>query len=48
MEEYIKIKMEDALYRVEDTIKLIENKQLTNYQEVLDWLDKLNKLSVKY
>ncbi len=48
MEEYIKIKMEDALYRVEDTLKLLEKKQLTNYQEVLDWLDKLNKLSVKY
>jgi len=26
MEEYIKIKMEDALYRVEDTLKLLEKK----------------------
>lgn len=48
MEEYILIKMEDALDRVQDTIKLLEMKQLTNCQEVLDWLDELNKLSVKY
>ena len=40
--------MQDALDRVLDTVRLLEFYQLTDEQKVLDWLDELNKISVKY
>lgn len=46
--KFLIVKMQDALDRVLDTVRLLEFYQLTNEQKVLDWLDELNKISVKY
>lgn len=37
-----------ALYHVEQIIEYAEENNLTNSQEFLDFLDEINKLSVKY
>ena len=46
--KFLIVKMQDTLDRVLDTVRLLEFYQLTNEQKVLDWLDELNKISVKY
>lgn len=45
---YIQGLMDNSLNLIEYIIKIIEHKGLQNSQLVLDFLDKLNKLSVKY
>ena len=47
-DEYILSKMENALKEIEAVIQLLENKQYTNTQEAINWMDKLNALSCKW
>lgn len=37
-----------SIKMLEELMKQIEDAKLTNEQFVLDWLDKINELSVKY
>lgn len=40
--------MEQALHRLQQSIKYAEDNELTNSQEFLDFLDTINGLSVTY
>ena len=48
MENNLKLKLDIILHNLDNLIVEIENNKLTNKQWVLDFLDKLNKISVKY
>ena len=48
MENNLKLKSDIILHNLNNLIVEIENNKLTNKQWVLDVLDKLNKISVKY
>lgn len=48
MEEKIKTQFKCALIVVDSIIKLAEATKLVNEQWFLDYMDELNKLSVKY
>ena len=48
MENNLKLKSDIILHNLDNLIVEIENNKLTNKQWVLDFLDKLNKISVKY
>lgn len=48
MEEKIKTQFKQALITLESIIGLIEERGLINEQWFLDYMDELNKLSVKY
>lgn len=41
-------KISDSLSSVNDTVSYAENNNLINTQEFINFLDELNKLSVKY
>lgn len=40
--------LQSILNQVEDAIKFAETNQLTNTQEFINFLDKLNEFSVRY
>ena len=40
-------KLKQSIKYIEDLYKQIENAELLNDQRVLDWLDKLNEISVR-
>ena len=48
MENNLKLKSDIILHNLNNLIVEIENNKLTNKQWVLDFLDKLNKISIKY
>ena len=48
MEEKIKTQFKQMLITLESIIRSIEERGLTNEQWFLDYMDELNKLSVKY
>lgn len=48
MEEKIKTQFKCALITLDSTIKMVEENKLVNEQWFLDYMDELNKLSVKY
>ena len=48
MENNLKLKSDIILHNLDNLIEEIENKKLTKKKWVLDFFDKLNKISVKY
>lgn len=48
MEEKIKTQFKCALITLDSVIKMVEENKLINEQWFLDYMDELNKLSVKY
>lgn len=48
MEEKIKTQFKCALITLDSLIKIVEENKLINEQWFLDYMDELNKLSVKY
>lgn len=40
--------MDSLVMQIENIIEFAEENQLTNEQEFLDFVDKINKLSIKY
>lgn len=44
----LNIMMENVLHNLQQTIKYAEENNLTNTQEFLDFLDKINEISVSY
>lgn len=48
MEEKIKTQFKRALITLDSIIKMVEENKLVNEQWFLDYMDELNKLSVKY
>ena len=44
---YLHEEMDRIIRNIEHTCKLIDNYQLNNSQEYLNWLDRLNELSVR-
>jgi hypothetical protein len=48
MEEKIKTQFKCALITLNSAIKIVEENKLVNEQWFLDYMDELNKLSVKY
>lgn len=48
MEEKIKTQFKCALITLDSVIKTVEENELVNEQWFLDYMDELNKLSVKY
>lgn len=47
MEEHIKTMLDKSLDLIRSTDKLIRNLKLENEQELLDWQDEINAISVK-
>lgn len=48
MEEKIKTQFKCALITLDSIIKMVEENKLVNEQWFLDYMDELNKLSIKY
>lgn len=48
MEEKIKTQFKCLIVTLDSIIKMVEEQVLTNEQWFLDYLDEVNKLSVKY
>lgn len=48
MEEKIKAQFKYTLITLDSLIKIVEENKLINEQWFLDYMDELNKLSVKY
>lgn len=46
--EKLNIMMEKVLYNLQQAINYAEENNLTNTQEFLDFLDKINEISVSY
>ena len=47
MEEHVKTMLDKSIDLIRSTDKLIRNLKLENEQELLDWQDEINAISVK-